>query len=123
RICSKAVTFFEGDIRDRQLLDSIFAQHSIQAVLHFAGLKAVGESVQQPLAYYDNNVSGSLVLFQAMAAAEVFNLVFSSSATVYGEPEQMPISEDCPTGIPTNPYGRSKLMIEQILTDLSISES
>lgn len=123
RICGKAVTFFEGDIRDRQLLDSIFAQHSIQAVLHFAGLKAVGESVQQPLAYYDNNVSGSLVLFQAMAAAEVFNLVFSSSATVYGEPEQMPISEDCPTGIPTNPYGRSKLMIEQILTDLSISES
>src|SRR5699024_2165668 len=89
---------------------------------HFAGLKAVGESVQQPLAYYENNVSGSVVLFQAMAAAEVYNLVFSSSATVYGEPKQMPISENCPTGTPTNPYGRSKLMIEEILQDVSLSE-
>ena len=122
RICGKAAAFIEGDIRDRDLLDSIFSHHSIQAVLHFAGLKAVGESVQQPLAYYENNVSGSLVLFQAMAAARVFNLVFSSSATVYGEPKQMPISEDCPTGTPTNPYGRSKLMIEEILADLSFSE-
>lgn len=122
RICGKVVTFIEGDIRDRELLDSIFSRHAIQAVLHFAGLKAVGESVEQPLAYYENNVSGSVVLFQAMAAAEVFNLVFSSSATVYGEPEQMPISEDCPTGVPTNPYGRSKLMIEEILADLSLSE-
>lgn len=122
RICGKSVTFIEGDIRDRTLLDSIFARHSIQAVLHFAGLKAVGESVEQPLAYYENNVSGSVVLLQAMAAAAVFNLVFSSSATVYGEPQQMPISEDCPTGTPTNPYGRSKLMIEEILRDLAISE-
>lgn len=122
RICGKSVTFIEGDIRDRTLLDSIFARHSIQAVLHFAGLKAVGESVEQPLAYYENNVSGSVVLLQAMAAASVFNLVFSSSATVYGEPQQMPISEDCPTGTPTNPYGRSKLMIEEILRDLAISE-
>lgn len=122
RICGKAVTFIEGDIRDRALLDSIFSQHSIAAVLHFAGLKAVGESVQQPLAYYENNVSGSVVLFQAMAAANVFNLVFSSSATVYGEPEQIPISESCPTGTPTNPYGRSKLMIEEILKDVSVSE-
>lgn len=122
RICGKAATFIEGDIRDRALLDSIFVRHSIQAVLHFAGLKAVGESVEQPLAYYENNVSGSVVLFQAMAAAGVFNLVFSSSATVYGEPKQMPISEDCPTGTPTNPYGRSKLMIEEILRDLAISE-
>ncbi len=122
-ICGKAPTFIKGDIRDRELLDSIFARHSIQAVLHFAGLKAVGESVQQPLAYYENNVSGSVVLFQAMAAAGVFNLVFSSSATVYGEPKQMPISEACPTGIPTNPYGRSKLMIEEILRDVAISES
>ena len=122
RICGKAVTFIEGDIRDRALLDSIFNQHSIAAVLHFAGLKAVGESVQQPLAYYENNVSGSVVLFQAMAAANVFNLVFSSSATVYGEPEQIPISESCPTGTPTNPYGRSKLMIEEILKDVSVSE-
>ena len=122
RICGRAATFIEGDIRDRALLDSIFVRHSIQAVLHFAGLKAVGESVEQPLAYYENNVSGSVVLFQAMAAAGVFNLVFSSSATVYGEPKQMPISEDCPTGTPTNPYGRSKLVIEEILRDLAISE-
>lgn len=122
RICGRAATFIEGDIRDRALLNSIFTRHSIQAVLHFAGLKAVGESVEQPLAYYENNVSGSVVLFQAMAAAGVFNLVFSSSATVYGEPKQMPISEDCPTGTPTNPYGRSKLMIEEILRDLAISE-
>ncbi|HZJ91569.1 MAG TPA: UDP-glucose 4-epimerase GalE [Thiopseudomonas sp.] len=123
RICGKAATFIQGDIRDRELLDSIFARHSIQAVLHFAGLKAVGESVQKPLDYYENNVSGSLVLFQAMAAAGVFNLVFSSSATVYGEPKQMPISEECPTGIPTNPYGRSKLMVEEVLRDLAFSES
>ena len=123
RICGKSATFIKGDIRDRELLDSIFARHSIQAVLHFAGLKAVGESVQQPLAYYENNVSGSIVLFQAMAAAGVFNLVFSSSATVYGEPKQIPISEKCPTGIPTNPYGRSKLMVEEVLRDLAISES
>lgn len=121
-ICARSATFIEGDIRDRALLDSIFARYSIQAVLHFAGLKAVGESVEQPLAYYENNVSGSVVLLQAMAAAGVFNLVFSSSATVYGEPKQMPISEDCPTGTPTNPYGRSKLMIEEILRDLAISE-
>lgn len=121
-ICGKKPTFIEGDILDRTLLDSIFTQHSISAVLHFAGLKAIGESVQQPLAYYENNVSGSVVLFQAMAAAGVFNLVFSSSATVYGEPKQMPISEDCPTGVPTNPYGRSKLMIEEILRDLALSE-
>ena len=123
RICGKAATFIQGDIRDRELLDSIFARHSIQAVLHFAGLKAVGESVQKPLDYYENNVSGSVVLFQAMAAAGVFNLVFSSSATVYGEPKQMPISEECPTGIPTNPYGRSKLMVEEVLRDLAFSES
>ncbi len=123
RICGKAATFIKGDIRDRELLDSIFARHSIQAVLHFAGLKAVGESVQKPLDYYENNVSGSVVLFQAMAAAGVFNLVFSSSATVYGEPKQMPISEECPTGIPTNPYGRSKLMVEEVLRDLAFSES
>lgn len=123
RICGKAATFIEGDIRDRALLDSIFARYPIQAVLHFAGLKAVGESVQQPLSYYENNVSGSIVLFQAMAAAKVFKLVFSSSATVYGEPKQMPISEAFPTGTPTNPYGRSKLMVEEVLRDLAISES
>ena len=121
-LCGRAPQFVEGDIRDRALLDRLFAEHGIDAVLHFAGLKAVGESVQQPLRYYENNVAGSVTLCQAMAAAGVFRLVFSSSATVYGEPPQMPIREDFPTGTPTNPYGRSKLMVEEILRDLSLSE-
>lgn len=123
RICGKAPIFVQGDIRDRALLDEIFANYSIEAVLHFAGLKAVGESVREPLSYYENNVAGSITLCQAMAAAGVFRLVFSSSATVYGEPAQMPISEDCPTGIPTNPYGRSKLMVEDVLRDLAVADS
>lgn len=123
RICGKAPIFVQGDIRDRALLDEIFANYRIEAVLHFAGLKAVGESVREPLSYYENNVAGSITLCQAMAAAGVFRLVFSSSATVYGEPAQMPISEDCPTGIPTNPYGRSKLMVEDVLRDLAVAHS
>ena len=123
RICGKAPIFVQGDIRDRALLDEIFANYRIEAVLHFAGLKAVGESVREPLSYYENNVAGSVSLCQSMAAAGVFRLVFSSSATVYGEPAQMPISEDCPTGIPTNPYGRSKLMIEDVLRDLAVADS
>jgi UDP-glucose 4-epimerase len=90
----------------------------VAAVLHFAGLKAVGESVAQSLRYYSNNVHGSQVLLQACAQAGVFNLVFSSSATVYGNPAQMPISEACPVGRPTNPYGRSKLMVEDMLEGL-----
>lgn len=110
------------DIRDRTLLSQLFAENSVNAVLHFAGLKAVGESVLQPLRYYDNNVHGSQVLLQACADAGVFNVVFSSSATVYGEPAQMPISEDCPVGQTTNPYGRSKLMVEDMLRDLAISD-
>ena len=114
--------FVQGDIRDAQILDCLFGQYQIDAVLHFAGLKAVGESVKKPLDYYDNNVAGSLTLCQAMARAGVFNLVFSSSATVYGEPAQMPISESCPTGTPTNPYGRSKLMVEEMLRDLAASD-
>lgn len=122
RICGKAAVFVQGDIRDRALLDELFAAHKIGAVLHFAGLKAVGESVQKPLDYYDNNVAGSLTLCQAMAQAGVFCLVFSSSATVYGEPTQMPISESLSTGVPTNPYGRSKLMVEGILRDLAGSD-
>lgn len=122
RICGKAPVFVQGDIRDAKLLDSLFACHDIAAVLHFAGLKAVGESVQKPLDYYENNVSGSIALCQAMARAGVFRLVFSSSATVYGEPSQMPISEEYPTGTPTNPYGRSKLMVEELLRDLSVSD-
>jgi len=121
-ICGKRPLFVEGDIRDHDLLDGLFHQHRISAVLHFAGLKAVGESVQKPLDYYEHNVAGSLALCQAMARAEVFRLVFSSSATVYGEPAQMPIREDFPTGTPTNPYGRSKLIVEQILHDLAASD-
>lgn len=123
QITGKQIDFIEGDIRDATLLDKIFAEHSIDAVVHFAGLKAVGESVEQPLKYYDNNVYGSQVLFGAMAKAGVFKLVFSSSATVYGEPAEIPITENCPLARPTNPYGRSKLMVEDILRDLAVSDN
>lgn len=115
--------FIEGDIRDGALLTKVFAEHKIDAVVHFAGLKAVGESVAQPLRYYDNNVNGTLVLVNAMQKASVFKLVFSSSATVYGEPQQMPITEDFTVGGTTNPYGTSKLMVEQILQDLAKSDA
>jgi UDP-glucose 4-epimerase len=121
-LAGRSPIFVEGDIRDRALLERLFAEHAIDAVLHFAGLKAVGESVTQPLRYYDNNVHGSQLLLQACANAGVFNVVFSSSATVYGEPAQMPISEACPVGQPTNPYGRSKLMVEDMLRDLAASD-
>jgi UDP-glucose 4-epimerase len=117
RISGRRPHFVEGDIRDRPLLASLFAKHPIKAVIHFAGLKAVGESVEQPLRYYDNNVVGSLHLFEAMAAAGVFNLVFSSSATVYGDPHAVPIDESFPLQA-TNPYGRSKLIIEDMLRDI-----
>ncbi|MDX1303665.1 UDP-glucose 4-epimerase GalE [Photobacterium sp.] len=109
--------FYEGDIRDRAILDKIFNEHSLDAVIHFAGLKAVGESVAMPLKYYDNNVHGTLVLVEAMLAAGVQSLIFSSSATVYGDPASVPIREDFPTSA-TNPYGRSKLMVEECLTDI-----
>jgi UDP-glucose 4-epimerase len=112
----------EGDIRNRALLDRIFAENNIDAVIHFAGLKAVGESVDEPLKYYDNNVSGSLILCQAMAAAGIFRMVFSSSATVYGQPITVPITESCPTSTPTSPYGYSKLVVEKILQDLVVSD-
>jgi UDP-glucose 4-epimerase len=122
QIANRAPEFVQGDIRDPALLTRLFAQHSIHAVLHFAGLKAVGESVTEPLRYYDNNVHGTLTLLQAMADAGVRRFVFSSSATVYGQPSQMPISEDCPLGQPTNPYGRSKLIIEHMLRDLAAAD-
>jgi UDP-glucose 4-epimerase len=122
QIANRAPEFVQGDIRDRALLDRVFTDHSIHAVLHFAGLKAVGESVAQPLRYYDNNVHGTLILLQAMADAGLRKFVFSSSATVYGQPSQMPISEDCPLGQPTNPYGRSKLIIEDMLRDLAAAD-
>jgi len=122
RIVGQPVRFLEGDIRDRPFLASVFASERFDAVVHFAGLKAVGESVQKPLAYYDNNVRGSLTLFEMMHEFGVRNLVFSSSATVYGDPASVPIREDFPTGGITNPYGRSKLMIEEILRDLCRAE-
>ncbi|ASC58247.1 UDP-glucose 4-epimerase GalE [Vibrio vulnificus] len=109
-------TFYQGDIRDSEILQHVFAQHDIQGVIHFAGLKAVGESVEKPLMYYDNNVSGTLNLVREMDKAGVKSLIFSSSATVYGDPASVPIREDFPTSA-TNPYGRSKLMVEECLTD------
>lgn len=117
RITGKPLAYIEGDIRDRAALDAAFRAHSFDAVIHFAGLKAVGESVEQPLRYYDNNVSGSVALFETMQAHKVKTLVFSSSATVYGDPATVPIREDFPLSA-TNPYGRSKLFIEEILRDL-----
>ncbi|WP_068718298.1 UDP-glucose 4-epimerase GalE [Vibrio tritonius] len=108
--------FVQGDIRDKALLVSTMQKYGIDAVIHFAGLKAVGESVQKPLEYYDNNVNGTLVLVDAMREAGVKSIVFSSSATVYGDPASVPITEDFPTSA-TNPYGRSKLMVEECLTD------
>ncbi len=122
QIAGKTVKFVKGDIRDRECLDRIFESYSIDSVIHFAGLKAVGESCQLPLMYYENNVSGTLALCQAMQAAGVHKLVFSSSATVYGDPASVPIREDFPTSA-TNPYGRSKLMIEEMLRDLEVSDS
>lgn len=116
RVAGKRPLFLEGDIRDRAFLDSVFAAHQIDSVIHFAGLKAVGESVALPLKYYDNNVSGTLNLVAAMQQANVKSLIFSSSATVYGDPASVPIREDFPTSA-TNPYGRSKLMVEECLRD------
>ncbi len=121
RITGRAPHFVEADIRDRAAMRGLFASHDIAAVIHFAGLKAVGESVAQPLRYYDNNVIGSLVLFESMAEAGVRTLVFSSSATVYGDPHAVPIREDFPLSA-TNPYGRSKLMVEEVLQDLAKSD-
>lgn len=117
-ISGKSLTFYHGDVRDSTLLDSIFEKHKIGSVIHFAGLKAVGESVAKPLKYYDNNVSGTVILCEAMAKANVKNLVFSSSATVYGDPASLPIDESFPRSA-TNPYGQSKLMVEHILEDLA----
>lgn len=115
--------FVEGDIRDIELLRSIFSSHDISAVVHFAGLKAVGESVAKPLEYYDNNVYGTLTLLHVMKEFAVKRIVFSSSATVYGDPASVPIREDFPTGGTTNPYGTSKYMVERILADLCAADS
>ena len=118
QITGNSVPFYEGDIRDRGILRKIFAEHKISSVIHFAGLKAVGESVVEPMKYYDNNVSGSLVLVEEMARAGVFNIVFGSSATVYGDPGKVPYTEDMQPGNTTSPYGTSKSMVERMLTDI-----
>lgn len=118
RLGGKHPTFVEGDIRNEALMTEILHDHAIDTVIHFAGLKAVGESVQKPLEYYDNNVNGTLRLISAMRAANVKNFIFSSSATVYGDQPKIPYVESFPTGTPQSPYGKSKLMVEQILTDL-----
>ena len=115
-------TFYKGDVRDRALLKQIFSEHDISSVIHFAGLKAVGESVEQPLNYFENNVHGSLVLADEMGKAGIKSLLFSSSATVYGDPVIVPITEETPTGAVTNPYGRSKFMVEECLKDLHASD-
>lgn len=121
-ISGKEPVFYRGDIRDRELLRQIFDRHTIETVMHFAGLKAVGESVREPVKYYDNNVSGSLILVEEMAKAGVWNIVFSSSATVYGDPPSVPITESFPTGGTTNPYGTSKHMVERILQDIQAAD-
>lgn len=116
KVAGKRPLFIQADVRDKAALVAVLKQYAIEAVIHFAGLKAVGESVQKPLEYYDNNVNGTLVLVDAMREAGVKSLIFSSSATVYGDPASVPITESFPTSA-TNPYGRSKLMVEECLTD------
>ncbi|RZG75950.1 UDP-glucose 4-epimerase GalE [Acinetobacter wuhouensis] len=121
-LTGKSLKFIQGDIRQQQDLDQAFASHQIDAVIHFAGLKAVGESQQIPLTYFDNNIAGSIQLVQAMERANVFNLVFSSSATVYDEANISPLDETMPTGMPSNNYGYTKLIVEQLLEKLSTSD-
>lgn len=122
-ITGKKVTFYEEDILNRAGLEKIFEKESIDSVVHFAGLKAVGESVRKPLEYYQNNIAGTLVLCEVMREHGVKNIVFSSSATVYGDPAEIPITENCPKGTCTNPYGWTKSMLEQILTDLHTADA
>lgn len=122
RITGKKVSFYEGDVRDEVLLNRIFDEHNIEAVIHFAGLKAVGESVQMPLEYYQNNLDSTLVLLKVMKKYNVKRIIFSSSATVYGDNPNVPFLENYPVGGTTNPYGTSKLFIEHILKDLSVAD-
>lgn len=121
-ITGKTPVFYEGDICDREFLTSVFEKESIDAVIHFAGLKAVGESVAKPLEYYSNNITGTLILCDVMRNHGCKSIVFSSSATVYGDPAFVPITEECPKGKITNPYGQTKSMLEQILTDLNVGD-
>ncbi len=122
QICGVRPRFYKADMLDACALDKIFQKEDVHAVIHFAGLKAVGESVAKPLEYYHNNITGTLVLLDVMRRHGVKNIVFSSSATVYGDPAFVPITEECPLGNPTNPYGQTKKMLEQILIDLQHSD-
>ena len=122
KITGKKIKFYNADMRDREAMEKIFSENEIDAVIHFAGLKAVGESVSMPLEYYDNNIYGTLVLLEVMKKYGVKKIVFSSSATVYGTPERLPLDEDCSLST-TNPYGSTKLMLEGIMKDLYISDN
>ena len=122
QLTGKTLQFIQGDIRDAAALDALFAEHQIDAVIHFAGLKAVGESQQIPLSYFDNNIAGSISLVQAMQRAHVFKLVFSSSATVYDEANISPLNEEMPTGMPSNNYGYTKLIVEQLLQKAALAD-
>ena len=123
KITDKDFKFYEMDYRDREKLNKVFSENDIEAVLNFAGYKAVGESVQKPIEYYDNNINGALALLEVMKKHNVKKFIFSSSATVYGDPETIPITEECKTGGTTNPYGTTKLFIEQILKDAYASDN
>lgn len=123
KITGKKPVFYKADLLDREALEDIFSKETVDAVIHFAGLKAVGESVAKPLEYYHNNITGTLVLCDVMRNHGVKNIIFSSSATVYGDPAFVPITEECPKGQITNPYGQTKGMLEQILTDLHTADS
>ncbi|MDE5966166.1 MAG: UDP-glucose 4-epimerase GalE [Lachnospiraceae bacterium] len=122
-ITGKTLTFYRADIRDYEAMNGIFAKEKPDTVIHFAGLKAVGESVDKPLEYYENNIAGTLCLCRAMRENGCKNIIFSSSATVYGDPAVIPITEECPKGVCTNPYGWTKHMLEQILTDLHTADA
>lgn len=122
KITGKPVTFYKADILDRDALNEVFEKESIDSCIHFAGLKAVGESVRKPLEYYENNIAGTLTLCKAMRENGCKNIIFSSSATVYGNPAFIPITEECPKGVCTNPYGWTKHMLEQILTDIHTAD-
>ncbi len=118
KIVGKQVPFYQTDVRDREGMERVFAEHKFDACIHFAGLKAVGESVEKPLEYYENNMNGTFVLLDTMRKHGCKNIIFSSSATVYGDPAQIPITEECPKGRCTNPYGQTKSMLEEVMMDV-----
>lgn len=121
-ITGKPVVFYQADIRDREALEKVFAKEKIECCIHFAGLKAVGESVEKPWEYYDNNITGTLTLIDVMKKHKVKNIIFSSSSTVYGDPDSVPVTEESPLKKCTNPYGSTKFMLEQILTDIQTAD-